>query len=46
VVFLLPVLGRQVGLDLNVVYWLIWQPVDWLWPLFESLAGGTLRVML
>lgn len=46
VVFLLPMLGRQVGLDLNVVYWLIWQPVDWLWPLFESLAGMTLRVML
>ena len=45
-VFLLPMLGEQVGLDLNVVYWLIWQPVDWLWPLFEGLAGGTLRVML
>ena len=45
-IFLLPMLGRQVGLDLNVVYWLIWQPVDWLWPLFERLAGGTLRVML
>ena len=45
-VFLLPMLGRQVGLDLNVVYWLIWRPVDLLWPLFEGLAGETLRVML
>ena len=45
-IFLLPMLGRQVGLDLNVVYWLIWQPVEWLWPLFEGLAGETLRVML
>ncbi len=46
-VFLLPMLGRQVGLDLNFAYWLIWMPVEWLWSLFESLAGGeTLRVML
>ncbi len=46
VVFLVPMLGRQVGLDLNVFYWLIWRPVDWLWPLFEGLAGGPLRVLL
>jgi Zn-dependent protease len=45
-VFLLPMLGRQVGLDLNVAYWLIWAPVDWLWPLFEGLAGERLRVLL
>lgn len=45
-IFLLPMLGRQVGIDLNVTYWLIWVPVDWLWPLFEGLAGETLRVML
>lgn len=45
-VFLLPILGRQVGLDLNVIYWVIWRPVEWLWPLFEGLAGQTLRVML
>ncbi len=46
VVFLVPMLGRQVGLDLNVFYWLIWRPVEWLWPMFEGLAGETLRVML
>ena len=46
-VFLLPMLGRQVGLDLDLAYWLIWLPVEWLWSLFEVLAGGeTLRVML
>ncbi len=45
-VFLLPMLGRQVGLDLNVVYWLIWRPVDWLWPLFSRLSGGTLSMVL
>jgi len=45
-IFLLPMLGRQVGLDLNVAYWLIWAPVDWLRPLFEGLAGETLRVLL
>ena len=46
-VFLLPMLGRQVGLDLDLAYWLIWLPVEWLWSLFEGLAGGeTLRVML
>ncbi len=38
--------GRQVGVDLNVIYWVIWRPVDLLWPLFEGLAGQTLRVLL
>jgi len=45
-VFLLPMLGRQVGFDLNVAYWLIWVPVAWLLPLFEGLAGDTLGVLL
>jgi Zn-dependent protease len=45
-VFLLPMLGRQVGIDLNVAYWLIWVPVESLLPLFERLAGDTLRVLL
>ena len=45
-VFLLPVLGRQIGVDLNIIYWVIWRPVDWLWPLFEGMAGQTLRVLL
>ena len=45
-VFLLPMLGRQVGLDLNVFSWLIWRPIRWLWPFFEGLAGNPLGMML
>jgi Zn-dependent protease len=45
-VFLLPMLGRRIGLDLNVAEWLIWRPIGWLWPLFDWLSGETLRVML
>ena len=45
-VFLLPMLGRRIGWDLNVVEWLIWRPIGWLWPLFDWLSGETLRVML
>ncbi len=45
-VFLLPMLGRRIGWDLNVAEWLIWRPIGWLWPLFDWLSGETLRVML
>ncbi len=45
-VFLLPMLGRRVGLDLNVAEWLIWRPIGWLWPLFSQLSGGTLSMAL
>ena len=45
-VFLLPMLGRRIGWDLNVTEWLIWRPIGWLWPLFDWLSGETLRVML
>ncbi len=38
-VFLLPMLGRQVGLDLNLFYWLVGKPLEWLWPYFSALAG-------
>ena len=39
VIFLLPMLGRQLGLDLNVFHWLILTPVGWLMPWFTALAG-------
>ena len=39
VVFLLPMLGRQMGLDLNLFYWLVGTPVGWLMPFFTGLAG-------
>ncbi|MEE8499373.1 MAG: site-2 protease family protein, partial [Kiloniellales bacterium] len=45
-VFIVPMLGRQVGLDLNVFSWLIWRPIRWLWPFFEGLAGNPLGMML
>ena len=39
VIFLLPMLGRQVGIDLNVFYWIVWVPVEWLSTYFLTLAG-------
>ncbi len=38
-IFLLPMLGRQIGYDLNLFYWLIAKPVNWLLPFFAALAG-------
>ncbi len=37
--FLLPILGRQIGVDLDLFHWLIWLPVSLLWPIFAALAG-------
>ena len=37
--FLLPWLGGKLGVDLNVFYWLIWRPVEWLLPHFWALGG-------
>ncbi len=45
-VFIVPMLGRQIGLNLNVFYWLIWRPIEWLLPFFEGLAGNPLGLML
>ena len=39
IIFLLPMLGRQLNLDLNVFHWLILKPVGWLLPWFTALAG-------
>ena len=40
--FLLPMLGRQIGLDLDLFHWLIGVPVNWLLPFFAAMAveGG------
>ncbi|MEF2551327.1 site-2 protease family protein [Aurantimonas sp. A2-1-M11] len=40
IIFLLPMLGRQVGLDLNLFRWLVGVPLAWLTPFFLTLAGG------
>ena len=45
-IFLLPLLGRQIGLDLDLFYWLIWAPVTWLWPIFSTLSGGLAETFL
>jgi Zn-dependent protease len=38
-VFIVPLLGRQMGVDLNVFYWVIWRPVEWMLPFFWALGG-------
>ncbi|WP_142850658.1 site-2 protease family protein [Telmatospirillum sp. J64-1] len=37
--FLLPWLGQQVGLNLNVFYWLVGMPMEWLRGMILSLLG-------
>lgn len=39
-VFLLPFIGNRLGLDLQVFYWIVVKPLEWLWPLFSGLSGG------
>ncbi|MEM7221711.1 MAG: site-2 protease family protein [Pseudomonadota bacterium] len=39
IVFVLPMLSRQVGLDLNLFDWLVWQPIEAVLPVFLWLAG-------
>jgi hypothetical protein len=38
-IFLLPMLGRQIGVDLDVFRWLVAVPLAWLAPMFLRLAG-------
>jgi Zn-dependent protease len=39
IIFLLPMLGRQVGMDLNLVRWAVGMPLQWLTPIFLRLGG-------
>ena len=39
VIFLLPMLGRELGLDLNVLHWIVGVPIEFLLPFFMDLAG-------
>jgi Zn-dependent protease len=39
VVILLPMLGRQMGVDFNFFRWIIGVPLSWLTPLFLQIAG-------
>ncbi len=38
-IFLLPMLGRQIGFNLDIFRWLVGVPLAWLAPIFLSLAG-------
>ncbi len=38
-IFLLPMLGRQLGVDLNLLRWLVGVPLAWLAPIFLRIAG-------
>ena len=38
-IFLLPMLGEQIGVDLNVFDWLILGPLGWMLPFFWTLSG-------
>ena len=40
IIFLLPMLGRQASLDLNVFRWAVGVPLTWLMPIFLRLAGA------
>lgn len=41
IIFLLPMLGRQIGADLNLFRWAVGIPLRWLTPIFQSVAGVT-----
>ncbi len=41
-VFLLPMIGDRLGMDLQVFHWLVLRPVEWLFPFFAGLTGGVL----
>lgn len=40
VIFLLPMVGRQLGVELEIFNWAVWTPVSWLLPFFKVVAGG------
>jgi Zn-dependent protease len=39
IIFLLPMLGRQIGTDLNLFRWAVGIPLRWLTPIFLAVAG-------
>jgi hypothetical protein len=41
IIFLLPMLGRQIGIDLNLFRWAVGIPLRWLTPFFLAVAGVT-----
>ncbi|MFQ6017728.1 MAG: site-2 protease family protein [Kiloniellaceae bacterium] len=43
-IFLVPLLGDQLGVDLNIFYWVIWRPLQWMLPFFSEIGGIGLRI--
>jgi Zn-dependent protease len=41
IIFLLPILGRQTGTDLNLFRWAVAIPLAWLMPIFRAIAGAS-----
>ena len=39
IIFILPMAGNQLGIDLDIFYWAVWTPVTWLLPFFRGIAG-------
>jgi Zn-dependent protease len=39
IIFLLPLLGQQIGVNLNVLRWAVGLPLQWMLPFFRALAG-------
>lgn len=44
IIFVLPMIGRQIGVDLEIFYWIVMVPVNWLAMLFAALAGLTVSL--
>jgi Zn-dependent protease len=40
IILLLPMLGRQIGTDLNLFRWAVAVPLAWLMPIFRAIAGA------
>ena len=40
IIFLLPMLGRQIGADLNLFRWMVTLPPAGLMPIFRAIAGA------
>jgi Zn-dependent protease len=41
IIFLLPMLGRQIGTDLNLFRWMVTLPLAGLMPIFRAIAGAS-----
>jgi Zn-dependent protease len=39
IIFVLPMLGRQIGTDLNLFRWAVAAPLQWLMPILRGIAG-------